>query len=454
MQLEWQVYPKQLAFFNATERELLYGGAAGGGKTCGQVMDAFIKALQYPGMKQLIFRKTYDELEKSVLREVEDIYPPSIWNYNGSKHTGKFRNGSIIDFGYLATDKDLKRYQSAQYDIIRFDELTHFSEHQYRYMMSRVRGRNNFPKQIKSSTNPGSEGHAWVKARFISAAPHNTTFTVNKMTRRFIPARVEDNLFLMKNNPEYLEWLDQLPEHERQALYFGNWDIFEGQYFTEWNYDKHTIPPFEIPKEWRRFRSMDWGYRDPAAVLWFAVAPNGRVYCYRELYETKLLAKDLAGKTRAISLVRTAGKPDGEAEEIAYTAASPDMWKEYGDAEIAGTTIAETFTKNGVPLIKADNTRISGWNRVREYLRNMDDGQPRLQVFRTCLNLIRTLPEMIFDDKFVEDVADGLEDHAPEALRYGLMSRPAPTTVMQKPEPKPFDPFDRGKTRKGGFLST
>ncbi len=443
MQLDWQVFPKQLEFFRATEREVLYGGAAGGGKTRGQVMDAFIKGLEYPGIKQLIFRKTYDELEKSVLREVEELYPMSIWSYNASKHTGKLRNGSIIDLGYLATDKDLSRYQSAQYDIIRFDELTHFTEHQYRYMMSRVRGRNRFPKQIKSSTNPGEIGHAWVKARFIAVAPPNTTVTIDKMTRRFIPAKVQDNLFLMKNNPEYIEWLEQLPEVEKQALLFGDWDIFAGQYFTEWNYDKHVVKPFKIPPEWRRFRSMDWGYKDPCAIHWYAVAPNGRVFVYRELYQSKILSRDVAKRIRELS----AG------ETIAYTAASPDMWQERGHSDIEGVTIAETFARNGVPLTQADNTRVPGWQRVREYLTDMDDGKPRLQVFETCLNLIRTLPEMIYDEHFVEDVADGLEDHAPESLRYGLMSRPTPAVIRPKPKPKPYDPFDRNPPQQGGFFS-
>ena len=241
MQVKWQAYPKQIAFFNTTEKEVLYGGAAGGGKSIGQVMDAFIKAAQYPGMAQLILRSTYEELEKSILRDVDVMYPASVWNYNKSSHTGRIGK-SIIDFGYLASDKDLRRYQSAHYDIIRFDELTHFTEYQYTYMMSRVRGDNNFPKQIKSTTNPGSVGHAWVKKRFVTAAEPNKTFSVDGRTRIFIPAKVQDNLFLMKSNPEYIEWLEQLPEHQKQALLYGNWDIFEGQYFTEYSYRTHVIP--------------------------------------------------------------------------------------------------------------------------------------------------------------------------------------------------------------------
>ncbi|NLI54094.1 MAG: hypothetical protein GX417_07175 [Clostridiales bacterium] len=322
-------------------------------------MDAFIVALKYPGIKQLTLRSTYEELEKSVLREVETLYPASIFKYNKSSHTGKIGD-SILDFGYLASDKDLMRYQSAEYDIIRFDELTHQTEYRYTYMMSRVRGNNNFPKQIKSSTNPGSRGHAWVKKRFITAAEPNTTFTVNGMSRRFIPAKVYDNLFLMKSNPEYIEWLMQLPEAQREALLNGNWDIFEGQYFTEYSYDTHVVPREKliIPKDWRRFRSMDWGFKDPCCVLWFTIAPSGRIFVYDELYmrfvPDKLIAEKIREKTKN--------------DPIAYTVASPDMFKEDGKSAIDGPTLAEIFANNGVPLLRADNSRVPGWQRVRDYL--------------------------------------------------------------------------------------
>lgn len=439
--LDYQVTRKQLAFMNALEREIMYGGAAGGGKTAIQVIDAGKMALQYPGIRQLILRRTYEELEESILPEIEEKYPPHLWTYNESKHRGRWFNGSTIKFGYLARDKDLRGYQSAQYDVIRFDELTHFTKRQYTYMMSRVRGKNNFPKQIKSTTNPGSEGHAWVKARFVDPAPPNTSFIDGDMSRIFIPAKVEDNLFLRKYNPEYIEWLNQLEEHERAALRDGRWDVFFGQYFTAWRYEKHTLRPFEIPKSWRRFRAMDWGFKDPCCVLWFAVTPSGRVIIYRELYVTKTLSRKIAEMIIELS----------EGEEIAYTAASPDIWRETGHTDIDGKTIAETFGLAGVPLIKADNTRVPGWQQVREFLEDADDGRPRLYVFQTCLNLIRTLPEMIYSERFVEDIADNLEDHAPEALRYGLMTRPSPAKPKPKVKPVPYDPFDRGKTNKNGF---
>ena len=432
---------KQQAFIDATEDEVLFGGAAGGGKSYGQIVDAFLYGLRYHGSKQLILRRSYPELERSIIRTVMELYPAEVWSYNAQKHSGRLRGGSIVDFGYINTEGDLTQYQSAEYDVIRFDELTHFTEYMYTYLISRLRGANAFPKQIKSSTNPGGVGHGWVKQRFIDVAPPDTTFDTGVGTRRFIPSKVQDNMFLMRKDPEYLRRLQNLNEEDRKALLYGSWDVFAGQYFREWDRGKHVCEPFEIPPAWRRFRAMDWGYSDPCCVLWFAVGADGRVYVYRELYENRTLSRDVAARMRAMS-----GK-----EEIAYTAASPDAWAERGQSDIEGVTIAEVFSRNGAPLIKADNTRVSGWQRVREYLADAPDGAPRLQIFSTCLNLIRTLPEMVYDARRVEDVADGLEDHACEALRYGLMSRPSPNAVKEPPKRKPYNPLESDPPRRGGF---
>ncbi len=206
--------------------------------------------------------------------------------------------------------------------------------------------------------------------------------------------------------------------------------MFEGQFFTEWDRARHVVEPFAVPKEWRRFRSMDWGYNDPCCVLWYAVGPDGALYVYRELYVRRVMCPDLADRVRALS----------EGEEIAYTAASPDVWAERGIADVSGPTIAEVFARHGVPLIKADDTRVSGWQRVREYL---GGERPRLRIFSPCVNLIRTLPAMTYDAHRTEDMGDGLEVHACESLRYGVMSRPRPApSVPAKRREVPFDPLD------------
>jgi hypothetical protein len=191
---------------------------------------------------------------------------------------------------------------------------------------------------------------------------------------------------------------------------------------------------------------MDWGYNDPCCVLWFAVSPGNRVYAYREYYETHVLSSETAKRVHALS----------GGETIAYTAASPDAWQCRGmnaSGDLSGMSIAEVFVHGGVPLIKADNSRIPGWQRVREYLADADDGLPRLLIFESCTNLIRTLPMLTFDEKHAEDVAGNCEDHAPEALRYGLMSRPVGARDQQKPKARVYDPFSAESSLADGFTA-
>ena len=223
-------------------------GAAGGGKTFAQIIDALVYACKYGGSKQIIFRRTFPDLERSVIRTTQAIYPNEIASYNSSKHVWTFKNGSLIDFGYIDNEQDVYQYQSAEYDVIRFDELTHFTEYMYVYMISRCRGANDFPKRIKSSTNPGGVGHEWVKARFIDIGKPNEIHTVRnevgtQTTRVFLPSFVTDNKYLMEADPDYIKRLDALPEKERKALKEGNWDIFDGQYFTEFDRKIHVVEP-------------------------------------------------------------------------------------------------------------------------------------------------------------------------------------------------------------------
>ena len=316
MELKIKITPKQKQFIDASATEVLFGGAAGGGKSYGQLVDALLYAVKYPGSKQLILRRTFSDLEKSLIRVHLGLYPREIYRYNATAHTGRFLNGSIIDFGYCATEKDVYQYQSAEYDTIRFDELTHFTEFQYIYLISRLRGANPFPRAIKSSTNPGNVGHTWVKERFVDPAPPGTVFCgKNNDTRVFIPSMVDDNKFLMSADPMYKIRLLALPEKDRRALLYGDWNIFEGQYFAEFDPAIHVIDPFPIPKEWRRWRSFDYGL-DRFACLWTAVDSTGCVYVYREYCESDLVISAAAGA--AISRTE-------KDEEIYLTLAPPDM---------------------------------------------------------------------------------------------------------------------------------
>ncbi len=406
MKLNLTVTRKQKMFIEAGEDEVLFGGAAGGGKSYGQVVDALLFALRYPGSKQLILRRTYQELDKSLIRTALSLYPGEFFRLNASSHTGKFKNGSCIDFGYCATENDVYQYQSAEYDCIRFDELTHFTEMQYVYLMSRVRGANEFPKQIKSSTNPGGIGHTWVKERFIDRAPAEESFRgEDSMKRIFIPSLLSDNHFLARRDPEYAKRLEALPEREKRALLFGDWNIFEGQYFTEFSTAEHVIDPFAIPKEWRRYITLDYGL-DRLAVLWIALSPDGVAYVYREFCESDL---PISRAAKAI-LERTT-----EDEKIYATLAPPDLWSR---SQETGKTKASLFAENGVVFTKTSNDRETGWLAVKELLCDRGNG-PGLKFFRNCLEIIKCLPALTIDKLRPTDCSTEPHSitHAPDALR-------------------------------------
>lgn len=426
---------KQKQFIDSTADETLYGGAAGGGKSYGQLIDALLFALKYPGSRQLILRRTFPELKRSLILVSYQIFPVDICKYNASDHVWIFTNGSIVEFGYCDTDGDVQKYQSAEYDVIRFDELTHFTEFQYTYLISRIRGANGYPKQVKATTNPGSEGHAWVKARFIDVAEPGAVYRDETgRTRVFIPALVHENRFLMDADPQYIQRLEQLPGDQRKALLDGEWNLFVGQYFKEFRYEKHVVEPFELEQHWKRFVSIDWGYNDPCAVYWHAITQDSRIYTYREYYQNQRTAKQVAESILDMS----------NGEKIDYVVCSPDMWAKRGNDAVHGESIAETMMRCGLPLIKADNDRINGWMRMHEYLADAPDGKPYWQIFSTCRNLIRTLPALVHDDTKVEDVSDKSEDHAAESCRYALMSRPSPAKVPQ-PQRKPIWNFEKHK---------
>ena len=406
MQLSLSVTKKQKAFIDAEESEVLFGGAAGGGKSYGQMVDALIFALRYPKSKQLILRRTFSELDKSLIRTSLALFPREIYTFNSSSHTGKFKNGSIIDFGYCAAEADVYQYQSAEYDVIRFDELTHFTESQYVYLISRVRGANSYPKQIKSSTNPGGIGHSWVKARFVDRAAAGAAFVgEDGLSRIFLPALLDDNKFLSEGDPGYRERLLALPEREKKALLYGDWNIFDGQYFSEFSTQKHVIPPFEIPAHWRRYRTVDYGL-DRLACLWIAISPDGVSYVYREFCKSNLTiseaAKGICERT-----------PPGE--NIYATLAPPDLWSR---SQETGKSKASIFAEHGVSFTKTSNDRECGWLAVKELLRDGDRGVG-IKIFDYCTEIIKCLPALMVDRLRPTDCATEPHDitHAPDALR-------------------------------------
>jgi phage terminase large subunit len=426
MKMKLRLTKKQKAFIDTKESEVLFGGAAGGGKSYGQVADALLFALKYPRSKQLILRRTFAELDKSLIRLALSLYPKEIYSFNQSSHTGRFVNGSIIDFGYCAGELDVYQYQSAEYDVIRFDELTHFTESQYIYLISRVRGANSYPKQVKSTTNPGGIGHGWVKARFVDPSSAGEPFIGGDGLRRiFIPSLLSDNKFLEEGDPEYRKRLLALPERERRALLYGDWNIFEGQYFTEFDPTRHVIAPFEIPMSWRKYRTIDYGL-DRLACLWVAVDSTGECYVYRELCESNLPISVAA---------RMMNEYNGDEEEIYATLAPPDLWSR---SQETGKSKDLLFHDAGVTLVKTSNDREAGWLCIKELLLPDSNGHVRLHIFDNCRELIRCLPALQIDKKRPTDCAVEPHEitHAPDALRgfaiYWIRPNAIPDTTPKR----------------------
>ncbi len=464
--LNFQYSKRQKAFFEADADEILYGGAAGGGKSFGQFLDTVIYAQRYAGSKQLILRRTFVELERSIIRTFEANLPKGLFKYNASKHTGRFANESIVDFGYIDSERDLKNYQSSEYDVIRFDELTHFTKEMYIYMLSRLRGTNPFPRSVKSSTNPGGVGHNWVKERFIDSMPPNqkTKFYDKDGyylgSRIFLPAKVQDNAFLMENDPGYIRNLKNLGLREQRALLYGDWDIFDGQYFDNFKREIHVCDPLfdfnKPPSDWEFYISIDYGL-DMLAALLMGVAPGGKFYAIKEFYDGNqhpdgehkgLIVSEAAKKILAL----------GEGFNVRRIFAPPDLW---GRSKDTGKSIAEVFLNNGVRLCRVNSERVSGWMEIKELLQPYSDEQgaqsAQLKIFGNCRHLIRTLPAILVDEHNPNDCANEPHEltHAPDALRYFFAGRPsgkrmpkaAPRYDFNFQKPKP-DPGGRGSDIK------
>ena len=415
--VSFSITKRQKEFISTTTTEVLFGGAAGGGKSYGQCIDGFLYAMKYAGSKQIIFRNSYPELERSIIRTMLSIYPRGRYVYNKTAHTFFFYNGSIIDCGYLQNDDDVYNYQSAEYDVIRFDELTHFSEFVYTYMLSRLRGANDFPKFMKSSTNPTGAGRVWVKERFVDIGEWNKEHSIyigkdangkDVYSRRiFLPSKVYDNKFLMQKDPEYILRLENLPESEKQGLLHGEWDYFEGQYFSEFKRDIHVCEPFKIPKEWRRYIAFDYGL-DMLAAYWVAVDSLHNCYFYKELCKSDLPISDAAHEILDYT---------DKDEEIYEVLAPPDLWSR---SQETGRSKAILFGEAGLNLTKSSNDREAGWLSIKELLKVDKNGESRMHIFNTCTKLIKHLPELQRDPKKPSDCMTEPHDitHSPDAARY------------------------------------
>ena len=410
--------PKQEQFLRSLRRRVCYGGARGGGKSWVVRAKATLLALNYPGIKIIILRRTYADLWQNHVLELRKLLEPDIATYRDSEKAMVFPNGSRIRFGYCAAEADVLQYQGQEYDIMFLDEATQFTEYMYNCLVASNRGANEFPHRMYLTCNPGGVGHAWVKRLFIDK---DYTEAENPDDYEFIPAKVYDNKVLVDKDPEYVRMLETLPEDMRRAWLDGDWNVFAGQYFREWRDDIHVIDPIEIPVWWRRYFAMDYGL-DMLAGYWIAIDGEGNGYVYREIYESGLIASDAAMRIK---------ESNGD-DKIEQWLAPPDLWNRRNDT---GRSVADIFMEQGIPLVKVDNDRINGWQDVHEWLKPRDSRDiitgdktkiAGLRFFRNCKQVIRCLPMVQYDAHKPNDVATEPHEltHAPDAIRYFCSGRP------------------------------
>ena len=442
--------PKQTLFLKDKHRHIAYGGARGGGKSWAVRTKSKLLAFRYPGIKILIVRKTYKELQNNHIEQLTAELA-GFAKYNRSDKMFRFPNGSTISFGYCANEGDLGQYQGAEYDVVFIDEAGQLQESWIRKINLCVRGTNGFPKRTYYTLNPGGPGHAYFKRVFVD---RNFNPDEDPNDYFFIQAKVEDNKALMDTQPDYLRELENLPPTLRAAWKDGRWDVYEGQFFEDFRDDPehyqdrrwtHVIEPFEIPDGWTICRSYDFGYGKPFSCAWWAVDYDGTIYRIMELY----------GCTRTPN-EGVKWTPDKQFEEIHKTemqhpwlkgkniigVADPAIW----DAS-RGESVADTAARYGVFFTPGDNERIAGWMQCHYRLQFDEDGYPRMYVFNTCRAFIRTIPLLIYDEHRAEDLDTKMEDHVADEWRYFCMSRPIkPIRAVKEPRIL-FDPLDMMKRR-------
>lgn len=435
--------PKQELFFKARKRFVGYGGARGGGKSWAIDRKAPLMALHYPGIKILLLRRTYKELERNHVRTLEPLLQ-GIARYSKQEKCFYFHNGSILELGYCASESDVLQYQGQEYDIMFLDEATQFSEYQFQTLTACLRGANTFPKRMYLTCNPGGVGHEWVKRLFIS---RRYTETEKPDDYEFISATIYDNKVLLENDPGYVSMLNNLSEGLRAAWRDGNWDMLAGQYFSEFNRNVHVIEPFEIPGHWKKYRTIDYGL-DCLACLWIAIDEHGDYYIYREYAEEDKIIS--VGAAEILSL--------SDGEDIIYTVAPDDLWAR---SQESAKSKADIFRENGLTLLKGNRNRETGWLAVKELL-TVKNNDSRLKIFSNCTEIIECLPALQRDAKRPTDCMTEPHSitHLPDALRYFCLQYVYPAkgkdesvTQLQKDLQKYKNKLLRGSsgTRRGYY---
>lgn len=434
--LEWIAQPKQSKFLVdfAGVDFAFYGGAAGGGKTDALIAYQILRRQRFPGSKGLFLRRSFADLSKSgsAIDRFLELTKALGVRYDGNAHKGYWPNGSVTEFGYCASNADKTNYQGAQYDDICIDEATQLEPDWITYIAARARVRSKelrdmgLKRQVRAAGNPGGMAHAWFREHFIvfgDGVIHDWKSgdpKVPDQTRVFVSARVDDNQELMESDPSYKAGLMQISnETERRAMLDGDWDVFEGQVFTEWRKDFHAIPVMTPPGSWPHWIGFDWGYAAPCSVGWYAQFPDtGQIVRYNEMYQNKLTDTEMAQRILSMS----------HGQRIDYMVCDPSIWSHKG----GNATTAEVFERvfgGRIPLVPANNDRMTGLRRCHDFLAWRMDEQneifesPLFMVTENCTNFIRTIPLLQHDKNRVEDVDSGMEDHCYDEWRYSLASR-------------------------------
>jgi len=447
----------QTQYLASSEREVLYGGAAGGGKSYATLADP-LRDMNNPDFSGLLVRHTTEEL-RELIQKSQELYPKAIPGIKWSERKSQWTTprGGRLWMSYLDKDTDVMRYQGQAFNYVAFDELTQWnSPYSWNYMRSRLRtSSKELGLYMRATTNPGGPGHSWVKKMFIDPSPPNEPFWATNIEtgetlafppghtrageplfkRRFIPASLFDNPYLAEGG-DYEAMLLSLPEHQRKQLLEGNWDINEGAAFPEFNRAIHVVEPYDIPHSWTKFRACDYGYGSFTGVVWLAVTPSEQLVVYRELYCSKVTASDLA------DMILEAEANDGT---IRYGVLDSSLWHNRGDT---GPSLAEQMNMKGCrwrPSDRSKGSRVSGKNEIHRRLQ-VDEftEKPRLVFFSSCTNTISQLPSIPLDKRNPEDVDTNAEDHLYDALRYGIMTRPRSSI---------WD-YDPAKNQRTGFQAS
>lgn len=451
--------PKQGVAFQTEATEVLYGGAAGGGKSYLLRASAIRWCAEVPGIQVYMFRRTLPDLRDNHLRGPTSFHAmlaPYTENgavkYRAVENEFEFWNGAVLHLCYCDSENDVEKYRGAEIHVLIIDELTHFSEYQYRFLRSRVRiaglklpakYASRLPR-VEAGSNPGSIGHAWVKRTFIIPKPALSSWRAEPeeggMLRQFIPARLADNPHLSAEDPQYADRLRGLgADNLVRAMLEGDWDIVAGQAFEKLRRDIHCIEPFEPPQDWMCFGSFDWGSTRPFSFGLWTVAngnalPDGRLYRrgaiirFNEIYGWN--GKPNEGIRKEADAVAEIIRARVGERKLGYIAADPSMWKVDGSP-----SIAENMLRKGVVLRKADNARLVGYVQVRQRIAGDEDG-PMLYATKNCHDgFWRTMPDLVMDERKVEDVDTDQEDHAYDDTRYACQSRPWMSVVKEKKAP-------------------